>query len=354
MRAVRLDDASVAKILDALDAACTPGAQERRRHARYRYRTRGCVVHMQQPQDCSAIAYLVPTRDISTSGLSFLHSNYVHLGTPCLAELLTKDGQQRRVLGNVVRCRLISGTLHEVGVRFIEDVSTDDFTNAGRHSMLFGGDADQATRPFRLTLDQLGCDVRWAAGDDAILAAAAEAPPEIIMLDADAPPVDAECTTATLRASGFAGMVVVCGRELKAPQRKAYVLAGADRCLGNPPGRTSIYALLMALRHSPISPRKNGLGADPRAVAAYLDHLLVRLHDAELALPAGLWDWLTACAADIKARGASYGYPSISELGAQFEVALDDAHTRRNIGPILATLWDRCLRARLGLRSIAP
>jgi hypothetical protein len=118
VRTVRLTDAQLQELFAKLDAASLAEPFEGRQNERFPYRLKGCVVHMQQPGDGSPRAFLVPTRNISSGGVSFLHGGYVHTGTHCTVQLITAHGTWADVPGEVVRCSYVQGQIHEVGVKF--------------------------------------------------------------------------------------------------------------------------------------------------------------------------------------------------------------------------------------------
>lgn len=98
--------------------------------ARHSYRKNRILVQLQGMHDLSATTYLMKPYDISHTGISLLHGTFVYPDTPCLITLLTLDGETVQVRGTVVRCRLVSGRVHELGVRFSESMNVDCFVNS--------------------------------------------------------------------------------------------------------------------------------------------------------------------------------------------------------------------------------
>ena len=75
--------------------------------------------------------HAVIPRNISRMGMSLLHGKFVYDGTPCVAGLKALDGQLVPVRGKVAWCRLITGRIHEIGIRFEEPIDLDDFVPSG-------------------------------------------------------------------------------------------------------------------------------------------------------------------------------------------------------------------------------
>lgn len=68
----------------------------------------------------------VATRNISRGGISILHSAYIHANNPCEIVLKMPGGKRQHIAGTVVRCTHLSGRIHDVGIRFKEQISIKD------------------------------------------------------------------------------------------------------------------------------------------------------------------------------------------------------------------------------------
>lgn len=66
-------------------------------------------------------------RDISQTGLGFIHGAFVHPGVACSVALPTLDGEVLAVAATVARCEHIRGRAHFVGVRFDEVLALHRF-----------------------------------------------------------------------------------------------------------------------------------------------------------------------------------------------------------------------------------
>lgn len=80
-----------------------------------------CVPLRVHREGGDAPAFPVACRNISCSGISVLHSAYIHPGTRCTAFLPHASGTGAvAARGEVVRCRHVRGMAHEVGICFDE------------------------------------------------------------------------------------------------------------------------------------------------------------------------------------------------------------------------------------------
>lgn len=116
---VRVSDREAKALREALErrAAMEPERGKRKQH-RVDLSEFGRIVVELRPHGAEAACYVVVPVDLSEGGLAFLHGMFVYPGTACTARLRTRDGRTVGVLGKVARCTLVSGRIHEVGMKF--------------------------------------------------------------------------------------------------------------------------------------------------------------------------------------------------------------------------------------------
>jgi hypothetical protein len=111
----------LAIVLDRLDRLVRDReTEERRRDYRVRIRVRAAVFYF--VRDGFECGFVVPTRNVSRSGIAFLHQEELPLGTPCKVRLELVKGGRLDVRGQVARCRKVCGRTHEVGLAFHEPI----------------------------------------------------------------------------------------------------------------------------------------------------------------------------------------------------------------------------------------
>jgi hypothetical protein len=131
---LRLTPSEHAALLSALEREEASAAQSgTRQHKRTIYhRSQGLTIRLHsQGGDSANVEYLVRPRNLSAGGMGFLHGCFVHPGTRCSINLVRLDGGVMRVAGAVVRCRCVSGRVHDVGVQFEEALAIEDFVVPG-------------------------------------------------------------------------------------------------------------------------------------------------------------------------------------------------------------------------------
>jgi len=98
----------------------------KRRYARYPYWGNPIMIEMSQPSG-SPTRLLYTARDISPGGIGVLHLAYTHLGTRCVVHLPKLNGSIDQILGTVVLCTHLQGTVHQIGLKFDHDIEVGEY-----------------------------------------------------------------------------------------------------------------------------------------------------------------------------------------------------------------------------------
>ena len=124
---LRITDQERRQILSELDGRqISDAASDRREHERVPYQeAHGLLVVMSHPGG-NVVKYLVKPRNLSETGVGFLHGNFVHIGTACIMAIKTRSGKPILVNGHVARCIHVRSNVHEVGVHFEEPIDLDE------------------------------------------------------------------------------------------------------------------------------------------------------------------------------------------------------------------------------------
>ena len=67
--------------------------------------------------------YEAYVRNMSCTGISFVHGVYVYPDTPCTITIHTHTGEQQCISATIRRCRHITGMIHEIGAQFESESS---------------------------------------------------------------------------------------------------------------------------------------------------------------------------------------------------------------------------------------
>jgi len=252
IRSVHLPESRVEEILNHLDKMEPQGGKSvdaRRRNERKPFRHFDVLLSVLHPGGGVA-RFLVPTRDISSTGVSLLHGGYLHTGTDCKLDLPTLWGGETTVEGAVVRCDHLVGVIHLIAVMFYkpEDISefvdtgsdgapellesTEQLSLAGRMLLV-----DDQVFEARLMAHHLrNCDVELVHADSArtasdILRSCAI---DVVVCDMHLEGENGESTIRSLRELGYKGPIIALSGEWSRKRLTAAREAGAAAILPKP------------------------------------------------------------------------------------------------------------------------
>lgn len=116
------------KLLERIEdgSKTTKSEPDKRLHKRISYHSPFLSLSL-SARHMSPSTICVVTRNISRSGISVLHSNFVHPGTVATVSLQRLDSSVIPVRGRVVRCGHLSGIVHEVGIQFDIEIHPQEF-----------------------------------------------------------------------------------------------------------------------------------------------------------------------------------------------------------------------------------
>lgn len=122
---VRLSQRELERLLEQFEQSQGTTGSPDREFVRWNYRIEAVQIVIEQSSG-HKVTLPVATRNISRGGISILHSSYMHTKTPCEVVLTTPSGTQQTIAGRVMRCIHIQGRVHEIGIKFNEQISTKD------------------------------------------------------------------------------------------------------------------------------------------------------------------------------------------------------------------------------------
>ena len=328
---IRMSDASLYKILDQLDL------QERSSDPSpdpsstgYPFRRRGVLVQLRQPSATTPSTYLVFTRSLSATELSFLHGSFVHNNSQCVALLEALNGATHAMAGRVSRCTHIDGMVHEVRVQFHDNIDPQIFCpEAVRHSVLVVDDDPMMIALARHYLEELNATVDEAPNGKVAIEKALIHPYDLILMDIDMPVCDGVTATKELRHKSYAGLIVAY-TSMNAPDERARCLgAGLDIHVPKPCSAKDFVAVLRA-SHAEIV--RSSLSGDPtmhELINAFVASLPDRVIALQQALETSDGAGLISTATALLEGGASVGFSPIAEAAR----AVEGAAAKQGIGP---------------------
>ena len=106
-------------------------AREDRRHGKGRVRFNPEVellLEVSHPGGSNVAVRIYP-RDLSERGMGFLLGNFLYPESTCSVMLRLLSGKAVSISGKVIRCELVRGRVHEVGMRFDQEVDVSQFAD---------------------------------------------------------------------------------------------------------------------------------------------------------------------------------------------------------------------------------
>lgn len=351
VRTIHLDDEQIATLLDGMDTNATSQATEKRVN-RHRYRQKALVVHMQQPGSTITVPYLVPTRNISEGGLSFLHGGFVHPGTRCLAQLITTYGTWDDVPGVVVSCRYVDANIHEVSLHFDRAIDPSIYCREAVSTRVLLAEDDAATaRLATLHLKQLNAEVEHVENGKIAVEKALKGMYDLVLMDIDMPVMDGVEAVKTLREKGYTGTIIAVTAMTRPEDRQRCLDAGCDKYIPKPFKRKDLDDLLQALREEPLISSHQD---DPQMVdviSAYVQELPGKVRAVEEAMARKDAKALESVVRMLKGEGSAYGFEIITETAARIETAILEGADLGSVAADTKELVKLCMHARSSARA---
>lgn len=347
---LRLSANEVEAINRELDAQAEQfQGNNRRQDERHPYRAGAKMVATVFHPGGTTTRYLIKPRNISRTGLGFLHGSFLHLGTRIIVSLETLRHTLVNVTGQIVFCKFVRGNVHEIGVRFSQPIELAQFIFEGGDDMAEGAlpqligrvllvEREESDRQLlRFIFERLNVQVSMSTTvDDAVDKLTGGMNFDVAMLDVDAED-DVADAIARLRAPDRDVPLIALTADESHPLKHK---ANGEQCNGvlvkplDGPAMAMTLLQFLPLAAKPMSPAAveplystmwQDLSARP-LVLEYLDRLseqVVRLRgcfkaDAEVDMRHAAKLCLT-----IKGTAGSYGFPQISEAAQSLRQLVD-------------------------------
>lgn len=117
-----------------------PGSSNASRSdARWPFRQPAIVIRVVHPGG-SDVEVRMACRNLSKNGMCLLHSAFVYPGTRCVCVLPHPERGGVPIEGEIVRCQHRSGVVHEVGIRFDDEIDVRAFVDPDPIRQLFAAE----------------------------------------------------------------------------------------------------------------------------------------------------------------------------------------------------------------------
>lgn len=354
MRKLRLDENSLRKLLNELDAqdARLPGAGAApvatSKEPFYAYRIPGLRVDFALSRD-AAESLVVPSRKLGTHGIHFLVSSLVHATCRCRVHLVTVRNNWQTVTGVVERCRYLPGTagVHEVFVRFDRAIDPASFAPAATRSRILAADDSIVSQKlYERLLDSMNVTlVCVSTGVEAVEYALADNF-DLILMDLEMPEMDGLTAVRILRGKGYVRAIVAVSAMSDPADRDQALAAGCDDFLAKPLTRENLAAVVNRNRSEPLV---SAMLDDPH-MFELIDNFVAGLAETigrmEAAYGSQNFEELQREVRSIKGEAAGIGFGAITDAAAVVENAIK----RGEDLPVLRTKFTELIRLCMAAR----
>ena len=354
LQTVHLSDAQLAEVLETAAqrddvAEDEHGREEQRETAErltFRHRDIGLIV--EHPGGGPA-SYYICTRNLTSEGLGVLHGAYLHVGTRCKVMLPTIWGGEEPIRGRVVRCRLLSGMIHEVGVRFDAPIDLwrflDGEESGSAENMNSMDGRDLTGRVLLLDDLQVECricehhlaptklDLVTTTTLVAAVQLVAEETFDAVMCDLNLGELTGEEAIKAIRKTPFLGPIIALTGESNPARMRQVKQAGADAIVRKPYDPKNLLAVLSEWISKGGSNGVVGPVYSQLASVARCEKLLDGFFEfteeikEEMKRAIGKDDLATTrrLCQDLHETAGGYGFPAVSDAAERAVTALDSS-----------------------------
>ncbi len=343
--ALRLSDSQRQSLLAFLNSRRTamPGPGQRG-DERVDFAVKGLMIQMRHPGG-SSINYVVRPRNLSASGVGFLHGSFCYTGTPVELSLRSIDGERTAIYGHVVRCNHLQGLVHEVGVKFQEPIDPDRYirsfvNSAGGASpakrlprlqgrLLYVEDIVDDQELLKFQLKPMGVEVVAQPDPRAVVEHLAEERFDMLIMGLWLPGVDGAALLEEIRQNHPSLPIMILTADHTDPSLTQARESGANAVMTKPYCLEELSDVLSEHLLAAPDPQADPLVSDhwPNVrmrplILNYLERLEEQVdHLAELIRESDQQAELAKQAARMRGSAGGYGYPQISEAAARLHAA---------------------------------
>jgi DNA-binding NarL/FixJ family response regulator len=337
------------RLLDKLDMADQQrGKSPRRATARLEYRVRDIPLSVNHPGGGMG-RYIVLGRNLSSGGISLLHSGYLHNGTECRMALTLPRGGAKTLIGKVVFCRLAAGTIHEIGVQFSEKIDLNEFASSDlkrlsddpevraamqplRGNVLLVAASEAERRLLEARLKQSGLNPTVVDRAGAAVDQVKLLPYSVAVIDLNLPDPGAAALVESLTAAGFLGSIVGLAGDDSPTEFGRAVDMGMQGCIMKPVRHEAMHTLLSKVMRANTNKVDDGAPitsalAGESGADDLIQFFLSASREAAVAIETGVQKGdIKAVRKEchsLKSIAGGYGFQSVAESARQVMLSLD-------------------------------
>jgi len=280
---LRLDSNELSRLLSELDGPGPGAGAAKRAFRRWEFRQTSVRVDIQQ-MGGAVTSLKYACRNLSATGISLIHSSYVHVGSTCVIYLPKANGTLAGPIeGKVVRCRHCKGRIHEIGIQFVKQVDFKELLNLDPFESRFAieGVDPQKLSGKLLHIDDSAMDrrlLRHHLQETQLSVIATETGLsgleraregfDVIVTDFDLPDIKGAELLQTLRNDGVTCPIIVVSADSAGAARVAARENRANAFLAKPFGKEILIRAIAEFLLAEDNPMSKAAGSVSKAAAA--------------------------------------------------------------------------------------
>lgn len=325
IKAIRLDTRATQDVREKLASLQRAVTSERRIAPRIASCMKACILHMPRPDVGDVPAYLVPTRDISNFGITFLHGTFIYPGSKGILQLIANHGVWKNVVIRVIHSTYIAHGIHNTGARFQSPIEVRDFSaQSGVTRIMIVEDNPLIAALTEQHLSELDAEIHVAKTGEAAIESAKSQIFDAILMDMQLPGIDGFETTRKLREQGFVGTIVAATGLTDAGIKGKCIAAGCNSYLPKPLGKEQLAALLASLRSAPILSTLRRDALMKPLISEFITELPQRVWEIESAYANDDMSGLQNICRALKGEAGAFGFEQITEAAGAVEKDIID------------------------------
>lgn len=347
IKAIRLDAAAIEQVGKQLEAMQRPVKAERRKAPRVPARLKACILHLPRSEMGDVPAYLTPARNISNSGITFLHGAFIYPGSKAIIQLMTSDGRSKNMVAQIVHSTYVCNSIHNTGAKFQSPLDTREFTTGSTTTrIMIVEDNPVIAAMTEQHLSEMDAEIHVAKTGEAAIEAANSQVFDAVLMDMQLPGIDGFETTRRLRSQGFVGTIVAATGMTKAGVKEQCIAAGCNAYLPKPIGREQLAALLASLREAPmVSTLREDIVMKP-LIQEFVADLPLRVREIETAYADGDMEKLQSICRSLKGEAGAFGFDSITQAASVVEKGVIDGQDQVALKPAFDAVIRLCCQVR--------
>jgi len=321
-------------------------------------------------KNSSDAQYEAFVRNISSTGICFVHGVYIYPDTPCTITIHTHSGEQQCISAVVTRCRHITSLLHEVGAKFESEIELEEFVDprsipsdneskpddisSAVGTILIIDDCIADQRLMRHALSKSSLEFIFADDGASALAQITDVP-VMVICDLNLPDTDGLDLIKKIRTDGYAGPIIMATGEEDPEFRTKAIQAGAMDYVIKPcpPAdlRAAVMKALAVVDQSPMHGTAPIIStADPEEmpsdlVKQFVDDLAELSAMIESSLSPINKDVIREKALMVKGSALGYGFAPLMHAANTLVKTIDEDATEDEITGTAKILLSTCRRA---------